>query len=117
MLARLGERLLNVLAMLVTLSLRIMECADERIRCSFRARAVMPGKGKISRVQTSDNSASNLALSALGGVSTGTRPLVARRDWERLIVAFADDKMSFSRVVFRRIMLHKGDLGPTVVAR
>lgn len=116
MLARLGERLVNWLVMLVTLSLRIMECADVRMRCSFRARTVSPGNGRISRVHTSESSASSRALSPRDGASTGTRPLVASRDCERLIVTFVEDWISFSRLVFRRMTLHKGDFGLTVIA-
>lgn len=117
MLARLAERFVNVLVMLVTLSLRITECADVRMRCSFRARTVIPGKGRDSRVQTSESNASSRALSPRDGASTGTRPLVASRDCDRLMVAVAGDKTSFSMLVFRRIRLHNGDLGLTVVAR
>lgn len=116
MLARLAERFVNWLAMLVTLSLRIIECADVRIRCSFRARTVIPGNGKISRVHTSERSASSRALSPRDGASTGTRPLEASRDCERLIAVFVKDCASFSRLVFRRMTLHKGDFGLTVIA-
>lgn len=116
MLARLAERLVNWLAMLVTLSFRIMECADVRIRCSFRARTVTPGNGRISRVHTSERSTSSLALSPRDGASTGTRPLGASRDWERLIVVFNEDCVFFSRLVFLRITLHNGDFGLTVIA-
>lgn len=91
MLARLAERLVNWLAMLVTLSFLIIECADVRIRCSFRARTVTPGNGRISRVHTSERSTSNRALSPRDGASTGTRPLGASRDWERLIVVLIED--------------------------
>lgn len=116
MLARLAERLVNWLAMLVTLSLRIIECADVRMRCSFRARTVSPGNGRVSRDHTSERSASSRALSPRDGASTGTRPLVASRDCERLIVVFVNDCGSFWRLVFRRMTLHKGDLGLTVIA-
>lgn len=115
-LARLAERLVNWLVMLVTLSLRIIECADVRMRCSFRALTVIPGNGRISRVQTSDSSASSRALSPRDGASTGTRPLVASRDCERLITALTGACTSFSRLVLRTTTLHKGDFGLTVVA-
>lgn len=115
-LARLADRLVNWLAMLVTLNLRIIEFADVRIRCSFRALTVNPGNGRTSRVHTSDSSASSRALSPCDGVSTGARPLVASRDCERLIVALIEDCGLFSRLVFLRMTLHRGDFGLTVVA-
>lgn len=102
--------------MLVTLSLRIMECAELRMRCSFRARAVIPGKGKISRVHTSESRASSLALSPREGASTGSRPLVASRDCVRLMVALDEDNASLSTLVFLTMTWHSGVFGPTVVA-
>lgn len=85
MLARLADRFENVLAILVALSLRIIECADVRIRRSFRALAVIPGKGSVSRDHTSASSASTRALSARAGAKTVARPLVASKDCERLM--------------------------------
>lgn len=116
MLTRLAERLVNVLAKLVTLNLRITECAEVRMRCSFRARTVIPGNGRISRVHTSESNASNRALSPRDGASIGTRPLVASRDCERLMLALAEDRASFPTLVFRMMTLHNGDLGLTVIA-
>lgn len=115
-LARLADRLVNVLAMLATLSLRITECADVRMRCSFRARTVIPGKGSTSRVHTSDSNASSRALSPRDGANIGTRPLVASRDCERLMLALTEDRASFSTLVLRIMTLHNGDLGLTVIA-
>lgn len=37
------DRLVKLLVMLATLSFRIMELAEERTRCSLRARPVIPG--------------------------------------------------------------------------
>ena len=101
MLARLAERLVKELVMLVTLSLRIIDCADVRIICSLRARVVIPGKGRTSRVHTSESKASSLALSPRDGASTGIRPLVARRDCVRLMVGFDEETASFPTLVFR----------------
>lgn len=101
MLVKLAERLVKVLVMLVTLSLRIMDCAEVRIICSLRARVVIPGKGSASRVHTSESRASSLALSPRVGASTGIRPLEARRDCVRLMVALDEVAASFSTLVFR----------------
>jgi hypothetical protein len=85
-LAILLERLVKLLAMLATLSFLIIELADARTRCSFRARPLIPGKGRTSRLQTSESRASSRILSARGGAKTGMR-LDARRDCDRLIEA------------------------------
>ena len=118
MLVTLGDLLVNVLAMLVTLNFRIMDDAEERTACSLLARAVMPGKGRTSRVQTSDTRASSRARSPGEGARTGTRPVVASNDCERLIEV--DGVLivgSFSMVVFFKMICDNGDFGPTVVAR
>lgn len=116
MLARLAERLVKVLVMLVTLSLRIIDCAEVRIICSLRARVVIPGKGRDSRVHTSESKASSLALSPRDGASTGIRPLVARRDCVRLMAGLEEETVSFSTLVFRTTTWQSGVFGPTVVA-
>ena len=117
-LVTLGDLLVKVLAMLVTLNFRIIDDADERTACSLLARAVMPGKGKIPRVQTSATRASSRALSPGDGARTGSRPVVVSNDCERLIdavvVLLVD---SFSMVVFFNMTWDIGDLAPTVVAR
>lgn len=84
-LARLAERRLKLPVMLTALSLRIMDDADDRTRCSLLDRAVIPGKGRISRVQTSESRASRRARSARAGARTGTRLLVVSSDCDRLI--------------------------------
>jgi len=65
--------------MLVTLNFLITVDADARTRLSLRARAVMPGNGSTSRLQTSANSASKRALSLRAGASTGIRTGI--RSW------------------------------------
>src|SRR3954454_16114960 len=52
-LARLPDRFVKLLAILATLSFRIIELAEARTGCSLRLRPVIPGYGRISRVQTS----------------------------------------------------------------
>lgn len=116
MLAKLAERLVKLLVMLVTLSLRIIDCAELRIICSLRARVVIPGKGRTSRDHTSESRASSLALSPRDGASTGIRPLVARRDCDRLMVVLDEDVASFSTLVFLTTTWQSGVFGPTVVA-
>ena len=78
--AELTVRLVKLLAMLTTLSLRITDDADARTRCSLLDRAVIPGKGRISRVQTSARSASSRARSPRAGASTSMRVFVVRSD-------------------------------------
>jgi hypothetical protein len=58
--------------------------------CSLLLLATIPGKGSTSLVHTSASSASNLALSARAGASTGMRLFVVRRDWD-LLIACDDD--------------------------
>lgn len=107
-----------MLAMLATLSFRITDDADDRTRCSLLARTVMPGKGRTSRVQTSDKRASSRALSPLEGARTGTREVVVSRDCDLLICDFNTGAgASFSMLVFFKMTWYSGDLGPTVVAR
>jgi hypothetical protein len=67
------------------LSFRITDDADARTRCSLRDRAVIPGNGSTSRVQTSASRASSRARSARGGASTGMRLFVVSSDWDLLI--------------------------------
>jgi hypothetical protein len=83
--AKLAERRLKLPVMLTALSLRIIDDADARTRCSLLDRAVIPGKGRTSRVQTSESRASSRARSARAGASTGTRLLVVSNDCDRLI--------------------------------
>lgn len=104
--------------MLATLSLRIMELADAFTRYSLLDRAVIPGNGRMSRVQTSESSASSRALSPREGARIGIRLLVVSRDMERLMgEPDAETGASRTTLVFLRITWHKGVLGPTVVAR
>ena len=118
MLALLLERLVKELAMLATLSLRITEDAEDRTRCSLRARTVIPGKGRTSRVHTSERRASRRARSPRDGARTGMREFVVSRDCDLLMDDFeADTVASLSTLVFFRMTWHSGDLGPTVVAR
>lgn len=109
----------NVLVMLATLSFLITVEAEARTRCSLRARVVMPGKGRTSRLQTSTSSVSNRARSLRAGASTDIRACVARTDWERLTVNAAEALLAVSRttLVFFSTTWHSGDFGPTVVAR
>ena len=119
-LARLAERLLKLLAMLTTLSLRMTDDADARTRCSLLDRAVIPGKGRMSRVHTSESSASSRARSPREGASTGIRAVVVRSDWERLICEPTPELLwgaSLMTLVFLRMTWQRGDLGLTVVAR
>jgi len=117
-LARLADRLVKELVMLATLSLRIIEDADVRTMCSLRARLVMPGNGSMSRLQTSESSASSRARSPLEGASTGIRVFVVSSDWDRLIgKAVGPVAASFRTLVFLSMTWHRGDFGPTVVAR
>ena len=86
--------------MLVTLSLRIIEDAEVRTRCSLLDRFVIPGKGSDSLLHTSDKSASRRALSPRDGAKTGVR-LVVRSDCERLIVVTGVElTASFVTLVF-----------------
>lgn len=77
---KLPDLLLNELVMLATLSFRMTDDADDRTRCSFRARPVMPGNGSTSLLQTSVNRFSILALSLRAGANTGSRALVVSND-------------------------------------
>lgn len=121
MLATLPDLLEKVLAMLATLSLRIMDDAPLRTRCSPRPRTVMPGKGKTSRVQTSESSPSSLARSDLDGVSRDTRFGGPSSDSDLCGPCFDDPDegpaVSFSKLVFLSTTWQSDDLGPTVVAR
>lgn len=105
--------------MLATLSFLITVDAEARTRCSLRARVVMPGKGRTSRLQTSASSASRRARWLRAGDSTEIRACVARRDCERLMVKAAEALQVGSRtmLVFFSTTWHRGDFGPTVVAR
>jgi hypothetical protein len=85
MLARLPERFVKLLAILATLSFLIIELAEALTRCSPLTRPVIPGNGRISRLQMSEINPSSLALSARDGASTGMR-LVDNSDWDLLMV-------------------------------
>ena len=115
-LARLAERRVKLPVMLTALSLRIMDDAEARTRCSLLERAVIPGKGSTSRVQTSARSASSRARSARAGASTGVRELVVRSDCDLLIDDWVAVGPSLA-AVFLRMTWQSGDLGPMVVAR
>lgn len=84
-LAELADRLVKVLVMLATLNFRIMVEAELRTRFSLLARLVIPGKGRIFRLQTSASSDSSRARSFRDGARTGTLVLVVRSDWDRLM--------------------------------
>lgn len=116
---RLEDRLLNELAMLVTLSFLIKVDAELRTKSSLRDRVAIPGSGSISRLQTSVSKHSSLTRSLRGGTSTGIRDLVVSKDRERLIGINTAVLLELSRIfaVFFKITWHIADLGPTVVAR
>jgi len=105
----------KLLAMLTELSLRITDDADERIRCSPRARMVIPGKGSLSLVQTSDNRASSRARSPREGASTGIRLLEPGSDLERFICE--GDNGSLETLVFLMMTWYSGDLSRIVSVR
>lgn len=71
MLEKLGERREKLLAMLAMLSLRMTELAEARIGFST-LRFPIPGKGKMSFVQTSSNAVSSRILSARLGAKVTT---------------------------------------------
>lgn len=107
-LAMLTDRLVKELAMLATLSFLITEEALERTRCSLRERTVIPGKGRASRVHTSDKIASSLDRSPLEGERIVTRLSGGATSdcdlWRRVLadtVATATE-LSLSTVVFFR---------------
>lgn len=107
------DRFVKLLAILATLSLRIIELADARTRCSLRARVVIPGNGMISEVQTSASRCSILILSTREGARTGIR-FVVRSDWDLLIELGAVD--SLHALVFLMITWKRPVIDPTVVA-
>lgn len=112
-LATLTERLLKLLVILATLSLRIIECAEVRTKYSLRARLVIPGKGRISFVQTSARIFSSLIRSARAGARTGIR-FVVSRDCDLLMAVYDDPSLQafvFFMITWQRLV------GPTVVAR
>ena len=115
-----GDLFAKVLVMLPTLSFLIIELADTLTRLSLLDRLLIPGKGRESRVQTSQRSASSRTLSARAGAREGMRLFTVHSDWDRLMAAlFRTDESatSFMALVFFRITWHNGDLSPTVVAR
>ena len=85
-LAMLPERFVKLLAILATLSFRMMELADALVRISLRTRPDIPGYGSISRVQTSARIASKRTRSVRAGARMGTR-LVVRSDCDLLMDA------------------------------
>jgi hypothetical protein len=101
-LARLCERRVKPPVMLTALSLRIIEDAEARTRCSLRDRAVIPGKGSTSRVQTSERRASSRARSARAGASTGVRVVVVSSDCD-LLIDWLDADRSWAALVFLRM--------------
>jgi hypothetical protein len=98
-LARLPERLVKLLAILATLSFLIIELAEALTRFSPLTRPVIPGNGKIARLQISEIKLSSLALSARDGARTGIR-LVDKRDWDLLMVVVGVCVFSFRALVF-----------------
>jgi hypothetical protein len=106
-LAKLADRLPKLPAKLLVkppLSLRIINDADARTRCSLLDRAVIPGNGNTSRVQTSDKRASTRALSAREGARTGIRLFVVKSDCDLFIrEAGPEAGDSFSALVFFRM--------------
>ncbi|KAG5944182.1 hypothetical protein E4U53_006922 [Claviceps sorghi] len=84
---KLSVLLASELAILITLSFRMTVEADVRTNFSLRIRVETPGKGKISRLQTSASSVSNRARSILGGDRTDTRDFVDNSDCERLMLS------------------------------
>jgi hypothetical protein len=117
-LVALADRFPKVFAMLATLNFRIKDVAEALTICSLLDRAVIPGNGRTSRVQTSDNIASNLARSPRDGAKTGILLLVVKNDCDRLIrLPDVEPFPSFMPLVFLIITWHNGDLGPIVVAR
>lgn len=103
-LAVLAERFVKGLVRLAALSFRIMVDAELRTRCSLLDRVVIPGKGKILRLQTSAKIASKRARSAQGGTRTGIREFVVRSDCERLIGnGRFPGEVSLTMLVFFRI--------------
>lgn len=91
--------------MLATLSLRIIDDADVRTKCSLLDRVVMPGNGSTSRLHTSDKSASSLARSLRVGARTGILDVVVSRDCDRLMLDDVGPELaaSFTTHVFLRI--------------
>jgi hypothetical protein len=115
-LAMLLDRFVKLLAKLATLNFLIMELADARTRCSLRARPVIPGNGRMSRVQTSARRVSSRTRSARDGARTGMR-FVVRRDCDLLIEAHdAEWGILLREFVFLMITWQSPDFGPTVVA-
>lgn len=102
--------LVKLLVILATLSLRIIELADLLTICSLRARPIIPGYGKTSRVQTSARRLSIRIRSARGGAKTCMR-LVPRSDWDLLIEA--DEDVSLNAFVLLMITWQRP--GPSVV--
>lgn len=83
-LAELADRFANEFVMLATLSFRIIVDAEVRTSCSLLDRFVMPGNGRICRLQTSESWASRRARSPRGGAKIGILELVVKRDCDRL---------------------------------
>lgn len=69
--------------MLVTLSFLITVDADVLTRRSLLDRAPIPGKGRISRLQTSAKIASKRARSLRVGARKDIRAFVASNEWDR----------------------------------
>ena len=94
--------------MLATLNFRIIElAADGRT-------VVIPGYGRISRLQTSDNRASSLMRWSREGARIGRR-FVVSRDCDLLIDA-VDAEEATSPAVFLMITWYNPDIEATVVA-
>ena len=116
---KLLDLLVKELAILATLSFLMTVDAEVRTKFSLRARVVMPGNGRISRLQTSARNTSSRARSLRAGASTGIRALVVSRDCERWMADDVDELFAASRttLVFFNTTWHNGTFGPIVVAR
>jgi hypothetical protein len=84
-LVELADRLEKEFVMLATLNFRIIVEAELRTRFSLLARLVIPGNGRMLRLQTSASKDSSRARSFRDGARIGILELVVKSDWDRLI--------------------------------
>lgn len=105
-------------AILVTLSFLITVEADALTDLSLERRVEIPGKGRISRLQTSVSSASNRARSILQGDRNDSRVLVDKSECERLMFSAVASPtlLCMTSLVFFNITWYKAGLGQLVVA-
>lgn len=102
--------------MVATLSFLIIELAETLTLSSLLARPVMPGKGNISRLQTSESKFSIRTRSVRDGVNTCTR-FVVRSDCDRFIVLGEEEcGTSFKELVCFMMTWQRVVFGPIVVA-